>query len=211
MDKKILEFANRNIELSDIDKLMMIHEASLAYEKFMDALRIDWRNDPNSSDTPSRVAKSFVNDLISGCYNNPPTITNFDNVDSYTGIVFSGRIDMKSLCAHHHLTFLGHAYVAYIPAENGKIIGLSKLNRIVEWFSRRPQNQENLTTQIHEYIDRYTPGNQGVAVLIAAKHLCACVRGVKHDSNMITSKLSGAFFDNQSTKDEFYKFIDYSK
>jgi len=208
-NEKLLQYANRNIFTTEAERENIISEATTAYEKFMDALRIDWRNDPNSLNTPHRVAKSFVNDLISGCYSDPPKITSFENLDRYDGIVFQGNIDMKSICAHHHLSFIGKAHVAYIPGEVQ--LGLSKLNRIVEWFSRRPQSQENLTMMIHHYLNDVCIGNSGVAVLIEANHLCACVRGVKHDSTMVTSKLSGAFFNDPSARDEFYKFIDYIK
>lgn len=209
MKGNYLKYANSNLQLTDSEKIEIINSASEAYAKFLDALKIDWKNDPNSMDTPKRVAKSFVNDLIEGCYNPPPNITAFDNLDKYDGIVFEGNIDVKSICSHHHLSFIGKAHVAYIPGE--KVIGLSKLNRIVEWFARRPQVQENLTMQIHDYINEVCESNSGVAVLIEANHLCACVRGVKHDSEMITSKLSGAFKDNASARKEFYDFISFIK
>ena len=205
MKNNILKFANDNLNLSSVQKDDMIEKAATAYAEFLDALKIDWKNDPNSMDTPKRVAKSFVNDLIEGCYNPPPNITAFDNLNKYDGIVFEGNIDVKSICSHHHLSFIGKAHVAYIPGE--KVIGLSKLNRIVEWFARRPQVQENLTMQIHDYINEVCEGNSGVAVLIEANHLCACVRGVKHDSIMKTAKLSGAFKNNTAARNEFYKFV----
>jgi GTP cyclohydrolase I len=201
----LLKYANHNIPLSDIDREMMIHEASVAYAKFMDALKIDWKNDPNSENTPTRVAKSFVKDLIEGCYTHPPQITAFDNLDKYDGIVFQGDIEVKSICSHHHLSFIGKAHVAYIPGT--KVIGLSKLNRIVEWFARRPQVQENLTMQIHNYLSEVCENNGGVAVMLECKHLCACVRGVKHDSTMKTAKLSGAFKTEDKARNEFYEFI----
>jgi GTP cyclohydrolase I len=201
----MLKFANSNRALSDKEKNNMIINATKAYEKFLNSLQIDWKNDPNSEDTPRRVAKSFVNDLITGCYSPPPNITAFDNIDKYDGMVFQGNIDVKSICSHHHLPFIGKAHVAYIPGE--KVIGLSKLNRIVEWFARRPQVQENLTMQIHNYLNEICEDNSGVAVVIQANHLCACVRGVKHDSTMMTSKLSGAFMQDGSARKEFYDFV----
>lgn len=206
-----LKYANQNLPLDVNERQKMIEEAAYHYGKYMDALRIDWENDPNSSDTPMRVAKAFVNDLAEGCYKAPPKITAFDNVDKYDGMVFQGNIDVKSICSHHHLTFIGHAHVAYIPGVDGKVIGLSKLNRVVEWFARRPQVQENLTEQIHAYLNEICKDNLGVAVVIEANHMCACVRGVRHDSTMMTSKLSGAFKENAATREEFYKFISFLK
>jgi len=207
----LLEYANDNNPLNDAEKATMITNAANAYEKFMDALGINWRNDPNSSDTPNRVAKSFINDLAEGCYTDPPKITTFDNNAKYDGIVFNGNIDVKSFCSHHHLPFIGKAHVAYIPDPNGQIIGLSKMNRAVEFFARRPQVQEALTMQIHDFLNEIISGNQGVAVVIEANHMCACVRGVKHDSTMMTSKVSGAFKHHPETREEFYDFINRLK
>jgi len=209
--KDLLKYANSSIPRTEEEKRSMIEQAAKHYGNYMSALGIDWKNDPNSSDTPMRVAKAFVNDLAQGCYDNPPKITAFDNIDKYDGIVFQGNIDVKSFCSHHHLPFIGYAHVAYIPSVDGKVIGLSKLNRIVEYFSRRPQVQENLCSQIAAYLNEVCEGNKGVAVVIEANHMCACVRGVRHDSTMMTSKLTGAFLNDASAKSEFYKFIDYLK
>jgi GTP cyclohydrolase I len=209
--KELLKYANSSIPHTEEEKQSMIKRAAQHYGDYMTALGIDWKNDPNSSDTPTRVAKAFVNDLAQGCYSDPPKITAFDNLDRYDGIVFQGNIDVKSFCSHHHLPFVGHAHVAYIPSKDGKVIGLSKLNRIVEYFARRPQVQENLCSQIHDYLNEVCLDNQGVAVIIKANHMCACVRGVRHDSTMMTSKLSGAFKDDPATRNEFYKFIEYLK
>ena len=204
-----LKYANGNMILSDEEKQKMIEEAAEHYGKYMDALKIDWKNDPNSSDTPMRVAKSFVNDLATGCYSKEPNITTFENVNEYDGMVFQGNIKVNSFCSHHHLPFIGNAHVAYIPTIESKIIGLSKLNRTVEFFARRPQVQENLTMQIHNYIHDLCDGNLGVAVVVEANHMCACVRGVKHDATMKTAKLSGVFMDNDNqARSEFYKFIE---
>jgi GTP cyclohydrolase I len=205
---ELLKYANSSIPRSDAEKQAMIENAAKHYGEYMTALGIDWKNDPNSSDTPMRVAKAFVNDLAQGCYVEAPKITAFDNLDKYNGIVFQGNIDVKSFCSHHHLPFIGYAHVAYIPSEDGKVIGLSKLNRIVEYFARRPQVQENLTMQIHNYINETCIGNKGVAVVVGANHMCACVRGVRHDSTMMTSKMSGAFMQDPATRNEFYRFVD---
>ena len=203
-----LKYANGNKPLTEEEKQQMINEASEHYGRYMDALKIDWRNDPNSSDTPNRVAKAFVNDLAEGCYNQGPKITAFDNLDEYDGMVFQGNIKVNSFCSHHHLPFIGVAHTAYIPSKDGKIIGLSKLNRIVEFYSRRPQVQENLTIQIHDHVNKVTEGNIGVAVLVEADHMCACVRGVKHNSTMKTAKMSGVFLDNNNlARSEFYEFV----
>ena len=203
-----LKYANGNRPLTEEQKQTMIEEASVHYGKYMTALGFDWENDPNSSDTPRRVTKSFVNDLAEGVYSESPKITAFENIDGYDGMVFQGNIKLHSFCSHHHLPFVGVANVGYIPGIDGKVIGLSKLNRIVEFYARRPQVQENLTMQIYKHIDRVCEKNEGVAVMLEANHMCACVRGVKHDSTMKTSKLSGVFMDNNNlARQEFYDFI----
>lgn len=204
-----LQYANGNHPRTKEEREQIIENAAKAYEAYMDALCFDWRSDPNSADTPRRVAKAFVNDLAAGCYTEPPNITTFDNVDQYDGLVFQGNIKTNSFCSHHHLPFIGQTHVAYIPGKDGKVIGLSKLNRIVEWFSRRPQVQENLTMQIHKYINQVCENNNGVAVLVEANHTCAGLRGIKHDSTMKTARMSGAFLDKKdiNTRQEFYDFV----
>jgi GTP cyclohydrolase I len=209
MDRTVtkLPTANGNMPLTGVEREKVIEDAAKAYEKYLDALRIDWRNDPNSDNTPKRVAKAFVNDLAAGCYNELPNVTAFPS-DGYDGMVFQGGIPVKSFCSHHHLPFSGRAHVAYIPSPSGKVIGLSKLNRIVEHYARRPQIQEGLTMQIHKAIDEICEGNKGVAVMISATHTCACLRGIKHDGcEMKTSRLSSDFLEDVATRNEFYQFV----
>jgi GTP cyclohydrolase I len=203
--------ANGNAPRTEKEKQSIIKRAAKAYEKYLDALGFDWRNDPNSSNTPMRVAKAFVNDIASGCYNEPPSVTAFPT-DGYDGVIAQCNIPVKSLCSHHHLAFTGVAHVAYIPSLDGKVIGLSKLNRIVEFYARRPQIQESMTRQIAEAINAVCEKNRGVAVVVKAQHTCACHRGVKHEGcYMITSKLTGDFMEDEKTRTEFYKFIDMSR
>jgi|TARA_R110000796_G_scaffold666_1_gene2504 GTP cyclohydrolase IA len=202
----VLPTANSSAPRSDKEKQEIISKATIAYEAYLDALGFDWRNDPNSSDTPRRVAKAFVNDLATGCYQSPPKITTFPS-DGYDGIVSQCNIPVKSMCSHHHLAFTGKAHVAYIPSLDGRVIGLSKLNRIVEYYARRPQIQEGLTVQIHKAISEIEM-NQGVAVVLECQHTCACLRGVRHDGCVMkTSKLSGDFMNDGDTRQEFYEFI----
>jgi len=203
----VLPTANSSVALTDEQQSIVIENAAKAYEAFLDALGFDWRKDPNSDNTPHRVAKSFVKDLIAGCYNAPPKVTSFPS-DGYDGIVAQTNIPVKSLCSHHHLAFTGRAHVAYIPSLEGRVIGLSKLNRIVEYYARRPQVQESLTMQIANAINDVCEMNKGVAVVVKDQHTCACLRGVKHDGCwMITSKLMGDFMDDVKCRKEFYDFI----
>lgn len=200
--------SNGNSPRTEEEKLSMIEAAASHYAGFLTALGFDWENDVNMADTPRRVAKAWVNDLVKGCVSEPPKVTAFDNEDQYDGMVFQGNIKLVSLCSHHNLGFTGLAHVAYIPAKDGKVIGLSKLNRIVDFYARRPQVQENLTMQIHEHINRVCEGNLGVAVMIEAGHTCCSNRGIGHSSTMKTAKMSGTFLDNaDKSRDEFYSFI----
>ena len=207
MKKNKLILSNGNSPLTEQEKYERVELAKVHYGNFLTSLGFDWKNDPNMSDTPNRVTKAYINELMSGCFTDSPKITTFEEASSgYDGIVFQGNIEVCSMCSHHLLAFTGKAHVAYIPGKK-EVIGLSKLNRIVEWFSRRPQIQEGLTMQIHNYLNEILPDNKGIAVLIEANHTCASCRGVRHDSTMKTSKLSGAFFDSPSAKNEFYYFI----
>lgn len=194
--------------LIEEERRKKIEEASDAYARFMDVVLPGWENDPNSKETPKRVAKMFINDLWSGLYGEEPKITTFENLDTYDGMVFQGNIEVKSQCSHHHMPFFGKAHVAYIPGPSNKIIGLSKLNRIVEFYARRPQVQENLTMQIHKHLTELFGDSLGIAVLIEAKHTCVSHRGIRQNSVMKTAKMSGVFLDNiDKSRDEFYNFI----
>lgn len=200
--------SNQNKPKTHEEKEEIIKNASEHFGKFLTALGYDWKNDPNMSDTPNRYAKAWVNDLAKGCFDKEPKITAFDNQDEYDGMVAQCNIKLISLCSHHTLAFSGKAHVAYIPSKDGKVIGLSKLNRIVDFYARRPQVQENLTMQIHKHIDKVCEGNLGVAVMIEANHTCCSNRGIGHDSTMKTAKMSGAFLDDRDkARDEFYNFI----
>jgi GTP cyclohydrolase IA len=197
-------------ELTREEKQAIIDVAATHYGHFLSALGVDWENDPNSSDTPRRVAKAYVNDLWAGRYNPMSGITAFPS-DGYDGIVQESNIPVTSMCSHHHETIMGNVSIAYIPAKDGKVVGLSKLNRIVEHFGRRGSIQEQLTVAIHNAVDQICEGNLGVAVMINATHNCVQCRGVKHrGASMQTAKLSGAFLDDAAARAEFYKNMEFA-
>jgi GTP cyclohydrolase I len=191
--------------LSTEAKLIMIEEAAEAYGQFLTALGCDWKNDPNSSDTPRRVAKAYVNDLWRGRYTSMSEITSFPS-DGYDGIVIERNIPLTSMCSHHHQTIGGVVHIGYIAGEHGQVIGLSKLNRIVELFGRRGAIQEQLTSAIHNAVNKITEGNLGVIVTIVGTHNCVSCRGVKHQgAAMVTTKASGAFRDDtNNARKEFF-------
>tara|TARA_R110000772_G_scaffold173482_3_gene285423 strand:+ start:486 stop:1133 length:648 start_codon:yes stop_codon:yes gene_type:complete len=212
---ELLKKANGSITRTDEEKAAMIENASVHYGKFLEALGFDWRADPHSDRTPFRVAKAWVNDLIEGSLNPEPVVTAFPNDEQYTGLICQTRIPVDSMCAHHNLAFSGVCHVSYIPGKETTdlVVGLSKLNRIVEWYSHRPNIQESLTKQIHDKIDALCVGNRGVAVVVESQHNCVKCRGVRHDSVMKTSQMSGYFWDSnhQSTRQEFFQLIDQSR
>ena len=184
----------------------MIIEASVYYGGFLEVMGFDYKADPQTIDTPRRVAKAWLKDLIIGSVSDEPKITTFPNEENYDGLVVQSGIPVVSMCAHHNLAFTGYATVAYLPGEN--VVGLSKLNRIVEWFSRRPQMQESLTQQIHDYIADKLECDS-VAVSIACKHTCCSSRGIKHNSTMTTNKFSGAFMEKDNLiREEFLHAIE---
>ena len=191
--------------LNDKEKWDMVDEAAEAYGKFLTALGCDWENDPNSNDTPRRVAKAYVFDLWKGRYEAMSNITAFPS-DGYDGIVQESNIPVESMCSHHHQRIGGRVSIAYVPSKDGKVIGLSKLNRIVDLFGRRGAIQEQLTVAIHNAINKICEGNIGVAVMIDATHNCVSCRGVKHQgAAMVTTKASGAFRDNDNlARKEFF-------
>ena len=194
--------------LTQEEKKVIIENATKAYGDFLTALGCDYANDPNSADTPFRVAKAYVNDLWAGRYSPLDRITAFPS-DGYDGIVQESNIPVTSMCSHHHQAIRGTVSIAYIASEDGKVVGLSKLNRIVEQFGRRGAIQEQLTVAIHNAVDKICEGNLGVAVQVNATHACVSCRGVKHGgASMQTAKLTGAFLNEDSAKAEFYKNIE---
>ena len=200
--------SGQNLNISQEKKDLKKSEVERAYGDFLTALGYDWQNDPNMEGTPRRVAKMYLNEVTKGTYDPEPKITSFDNQLQYNGIIFQGNITIKSLCSHHMQPFVGKAHVAYIPDEGGKVIGLSKLNRICDYFARRPQLQEQLTQQIHDYVQRVIEKSKGVAVYIEAQHMCVSLRGIEHDSMMKTVKLSGAFLNPEdNARQEFYNLF----
>ena len=211
---ELLKKANGNIVRTAEEKTQMIEQAAEYYGKFLTSLGFDWAADPHSANTPRRVAKAWVNDLISGSISPEPEVTAFPNDEGYTGLICQTRIPVVSMCAHHNLQFLGVCHAAYLPGKEktDMVIGLSKLNRIVDFYSRRPNIQESLTKQIHDHINRLCDGNRGVAVIIESQHNCVKCRGIKHDSIMKTSQLSGYFYDNSvGSRVELFNLIDQSR
>lgn len=195
-------------KMSEKEKKYRVKIAEEHMKEVLEWLGYDVDNDPNMSDTPHRFIKILANEIAKGTYEKPPRITNFENTSGYDGIVFQGNITVRSMCAHHLAFISGRCHVAYVADQGAPVIGLSKLNRVVDYYARRPQMQEQLTQQIHDALDRLIPGNHGIAVVIEAKHTCVSMRGIEDaNSAMSTAKLSGAFDKEPDCRKEFYDMI----
>jgi GTP cyclohydrolase IA len=173
-------------------------------ESILNTLGMDLTDD-SLKGTPNRVAKMFVKEIFGGLNpNKKPKASTFDNNYKYGEMLVEKNIIVYSTCEHHLLPIIGRAHVAYIS--NGRVIGLSKMNRIVEYYSKRPQVQERLTMQIVQEL-QIALGTQDVACVIDAKHLCVNSRGVSDiESSTVTSEFGGKFKDIQ-TKREFLDYI----
>ena len=188
----------RGNEFSDEQKVEMI---AGKFKEIMDVLGLDLEND-SLKDTPRRIAKMYVNEIFSGLKSETfPKMTVIENEMDYDQMVVVQDIQVISVCEHHFQTIDGLATVAYIP--NKKVIGLSKINRIVRFFSRRPQVQERLTKQIADCL-QYVLGTDHVAVHVNARHYCVIARGIEdHHSSTSTSDLRGHFKSRGETRSEF--------
>ena len=184
------------------DKEALIEELVPKFESVLDTLLIDRANDPNSMDTGRRLAKMYINELMSGRYDPMPNATAFPNhiENGYKGMLVV-RSELKSLCSHHHQPVNGVAYIGIIAADN--LIGLSKYTRIAQWCARRGTLQEELNNVIADEIQKATK-SENVGVYIQATHGCCENRGIAaHSSLTQTTVLRGAFYDDPGTKKEF--------
>ncbi len=188
-------------ELSDIEKIAQIKED---VKSIMHTLGLDLTDD-SLKGTPTRVAKMFVQELFAGLHpDRRPKASTFENKYKYGEMLVEKNITLYSTCEHHLLPIVGKAHIAYIS--NGKVVGLSKMNRIVDYFAKRPQVQERLTMQIVEEMQKVL-GTKDVACVIDAKHLCVNSRGIRDiDSSTVTSEFGGKF-KNMDTRREFLDYI----
>ena len=187
-------------DLSDEEKIERIQAH---FSEIMKTLGLDLTDD-SLKGTPKRVAKMYVKEVFNGLNPaNKPEARTFNNNYDYSDVVIEKNIQVNSFCEHHFLPFIGKAHVAYIS--KGKVIGLSKINRLVDYYSRRPQVQERLTLQIADAISD-AMNTEDVAVYIDSKHFCVSMRGIKdHASSTITSEFRGAFKEKEVQQ----KFIDF--
>ncbi|QHS56605.1 GTP cyclohydrolase I FolE [Mucilaginibacter sp. 14171R-50] len=189
-------------DMEDEEKTVLI---AYHFKEIMQILGLDL-NDDSLKGTPLRVGKMFVKELFSGLDpRNKPDIALFDNKYGYQQMLVEKNIILYSNCEHHFVPIIGKAHIAYVSS--GKVIGLSKLNRIVRYYAQRPQVQERLTRQITEEL-KAVLGTDDVAVVIDAVHLCVSSRGIKDISSSTVSAEYSGIFQNQATRDEFLRYLD---
>lgn len=188
-------------KLSDAEKK---HKIALLFEEIMDVMGLDLTDD-SLKGTPERVAKMYIDEIFSGLNPaNKPKIALFDNKYQYNQMLVEKNISFYSNCEHHFVPIFGKAHVAYISS--GKVIGLSKLNRIVQYYAKRPQVQERLTNQIAEDLKQIL-GTENVAVIIDAKHLCVSSRGIKDETSATVTSYYGGQFNTASKIAELQNYL----
>lgn len=190
-------------EMSDDEKIKAIQEN---FAEIMQVLGLDLEDD-SLSGTPYRVAKMFVKELFYGLDpKNKPKLSTFSNKYGYKKMLVEHDITIDSACEHHFLPIVGKAHVGYIPKD--KVIGLSKINRLVDYFSHRPQVQERLCMQIRNELQRVL-GTDDVIVVVTAKHLCVSSRGIKDKESSTTTVDFGGKFEDQEYRNEFFRTLDF--
>ena len=199
-------FGNRPVIglMGEADRAAMTEAAARKIEELFDVLKVDHRNDHNTRDTPARVARMMVEETMRGRFNPPPRITDFDNVERCDQLIVTGPIAVRSTCAHHLMPIYGHAIIGILPSADGRIIGLSKYDRIVDYFCARLQIQEELAKQIERFLVESTEP-RGLAVRISAVHMCKTHRGVRasHAGRMVNTTYHGDLAADRDLKAEF--------
>ena len=203
-NKSIRFWANDNISdhINKEEKDLLIKELTNAFDDVLDALVIDKETDPNSKDTSKRMAKMYINEIMSGRYEAMPNPSAFPNYieDGYEGMLVV-RSELTSICSHHHQPVQGVAYIGIIAGK--KLLGLSKYSRIAQWCAKRGTLQEELNVMIANEIQKVT-GSNNIGVYIQATHGCCENRGIKaHSSLSQTTVLRGIFKNDPGTKKEF--------
>ena len=193
-----------DMAMTAAEQALMKMAAAQKIAELFDILRIDHCNDHNTRETPQRVAKMLVEETLSGRFNGPPAITDFENVGRCDQMIVTGPIELRSTCAHHMMPIYGNAIIGILPAADGKIIGLSKYDRIVHHFGARLQIQEELVRQIGDFIMAQTQP-RGLAVRVSAVHMCKTHRGVRasHASRMVNCEYYGDMLGDRAQRAEF--------
>lgn len=218
-DKEIIEILGDNHQMTsaespirsdaftktDAEKMQNIEKH---FYHIMEELGLDMTDD-SLQGTPHRVAKMFVNEIFNGLDpKNKPSISTFENNYQYDKMLVEANINFNSTCEHHFLPIFGKAHIGYISS--GRVIGLSKLNRIVDYYSRRPQVQERLIMQIFNDL-KLSLKTENVIVVMEAKHLCVSSRGIKHESSFTSTIQYGGIFNEKENRNDFFNMINSEK
>jgi GTP cyclohydrolase I len=186
---------------TDAEKMTVIEHH---FEQIMEALGLDLTDD-SLRGTPHRVAKMYVKEIFSGLHpDNKPKISVFDNSYHYDKMLVEANINFNSTCEHHFLPIIGKAHIGYVS--NGKVIGLSKLNRIVDYFARRPQVQERMVMQVFNEL-KAVLDTDDVMVVMEAKHLCVSSRGIKDETSFTSTLQYGGIFEKKEYRDDFFRLL----
>ena len=194
--------ANANQHTNDIDQRCMEEDVEDACHDLLAALGINTASDHNTKGTAKRMAKMYCREACRGRYEPAPMVTTFPNVHKLDELVMTGPITVRSLCSHHFCPILGQAWIGVIYGE--RLAGLSKFNRIVDWYASRPQIQEELVVQIADFVET-TLHPKALGVVLTCQHTCMTWRGVKEHSSalMTTTVMRGAFREKPEARAEF--------
>jgi GTP cyclohydrolase I len=219
IDKELIELIGDNHQMtsaetplridafdkSDAEKMLVIEQH---FHSIMSELGLDMTDD-SLQGTPHRVAKMFVQEIFSGLHpDNKPKVSVFDNSYHYDKMLVEAGISFNSTCEHHFLPIIGKAHIGYVSS--GKVIGLSKLNRIVDYYSRRPQVQERLIMQIFNELKTVLE-TENVIVVMEAKQLCVSSRGIKDETSFTSTIQYGGVFDEKDFRNDFYNLVQQEK
>ena len=219
IDKELMELIGDNHQMTsadtplrtdafdktDAEKMVVIERH---FRSIMEELGLDMTDD-SLKGTPHRVAKMFVQEIFSGLHpDNKPKVSVFDNSYQYDKMLVEAGISFNSTCEHHFLPIIGKAHIGYVSS--GKVIGLSKLNRIVDYYSRRPQVQERLIMQIFNELKAVLE-TENVIIVMEAKHLCVSSRGIKDESSFTSTIQYGGVFNEKENRNDFFNLIQQEK
>lgn len=214
-DKEMIEILGDNHQMTSAESPIRpdafiktddqkMHKIEKHFYDIMQELGLDMTDD-SLQGTPHRVAKMFIKEIFSGLDpKNKPKVSTFENEYHYDKMLVEANISFNSTCEHHFLPIFGKAHIGYISS--GKVIGLSKLNRIVDYFSRRPQVQERLIMQIFNDL-KIALNTENVIVVMEAKHLCVSSRGIKHESSFTSTIQYGGIFNEKENRNDFFSMI----
>ena len=201
--KEIISLKENSVQLTE-DSAQKIESIQKHFANIMEDLGLDLTDD-SLSGTPYRFAKMYVKELFYGLNpKNKPKLSTFENKYGYNKMLIEQNITIDSSCEHHFLPIIGHAHIAYMPKD--RVIGLSKINRLVDYYAHRPQVQERLCLQILKHLQE-TLQTEDVMVVISAKHLCVSSRGIKDKNSFTTTVEYGGCFEQMEYRNEFFKSL----